>query len=101
MRRNARIDENQPQIVKELRKIPGFSVAITSNLGDGYPDISVGFLGITGLYEIKDPAKPPSAQKLTDKEQTFHDTWFGHVKTVRTTAEIVVDMRAMANRRAA
>ena len=101
MRRRPRTDDNQPQIVKELRKIPGFSVAITTAVGGGFVDIVVGYQGISGLYEIKDPAKPPSARKLTDKEKKFHRTWFGHARVAETTVEIVLDMREMANRRAA
>ncbi len=99
MRRRGRIDENQPAIVKELRQIPGFSVAITSDVGNGFVDIVVGHRGISGLYEIKDPNKEPARRKLTDDEEIFHRYWFGHVRVVMTTAEIVADMRTQANRR--
>ena len=101
MRRHARIDENQPDIVKTLRKIPGFSVAITSDLGNGFGDIVCGFLGVNGIYEIKDPAQEPARRKLTDKEADFHKAWHGHIRIAETAAEIAIDMRAMANRRAA
>jgi hypothetical protein len=93
---NARIDANQPDIVKEIRKIPGFSVTITSNLGNGFVDIVVGYCEINGLYEIKDPAKPPSAQQLTEKEQQWHDGWHGQKAVVTTATQIIVDMRKRA-----
>ena len=38
-----RTDENQIEIVKTLRQT-GISVAVTSNLGDGFPDIVTGGL---------------------------------------------------------
>jgi hypothetical protein len=39
MRRAAKIDANQPELVKELRKL-GFSIAFTFQLGKGFPDIN-------------------------------------------------------------
>ena len=91
-----RVDGNQQAIVKEIRTVPGFTVAVTSNLGKGFPDIAVGFDGITGLYEIKDPAKPLSRRKLTDDEKSWHSAWMGHVKVAETSTEIIVDMRRMS-----
>ena len=49
-RQAARVDDNQPQIVSELRKL-GFSVET------GYDDLIVGAYGKTYWIEIKDPAK--------------------------------------------
>ncbi len=98
MRRRGRIDDNQPAIVKELRQIPGFSVAITSAVGNGFVDIVVGFKEFNGMYEIKDPAKEPARRKLTPDEDKFHKAWFGHIAVAETTAEIVRDMRLRAFR---
>lgn len=97
-RRAARVDDNQPSIVDDLRKIPGFTVRSLASVGEGFPDIAVGLLGVTGLYEIKDPAKSPSARKLTKDEKKFHTAWTGHARVVETAAEIAVDMRQMAMR---
>lgn len=66
MRRAGKIDANQNSIVKDIR-LCGFSVHITSGLGDGFPDILVGAFGHLILFEIK---KSPS-DKLTPKEVAF------------------------------
>ena len=76
MRTRGRVDENQGSIVSKFRGA-GFSVAITSNLGGGFPDLAVGKYGVTVLVEIKDGDKPPSKRKLTEDEQRFHDSWRG------------------------
>lgn len=80
-RRAARVDANQNEIVTMLRKM-GYSVAITSDCGKGFPDIVVGRSGRNYLFEIKDGSKPPSAQKLTEAEQQFADTWKGQYNVI-------------------
>jgi hypothetical protein len=75
MRRSARVDANQKQIVEGLRR-SGASVLITSQLKNCF-DILVGFRGINYIMEIKDGDKPPSQRKLTEGEQKFKDTWRG------------------------
>ncbi len=81
MRKRARIDANQPAIVKALRQV-GCSVLVLSQLGDGAPDILVGRAGRNYLLEIKDGERPPSERKLTKDEQTFHNSWAGHKAVV-------------------
>lgn len=88
MRRAAKVDSNQPAIVAALRKL-GCSVHPTHRLGEGFPDIAVGYGGITMLDEIKDGSKPPSAQKLTEDEQKFWDTWTGGVYLIRNEQDAV------------
>jgi Holliday junction resolvase len=80
-RRAARVDANQNEIVTMLRKM-GYSVAITSDCGKGFPDIVVGRSGKNYLFEIKDGNKVPSKQKLTDLEQQFADTWKGQYNVI-------------------
>ena len=46
MRRAARIDRNQPEIVKALRQV-GAHVTSLAAVGDGVPDLLVGFQGMT------------------------------------------------------
>jgi hypothetical protein len=71
-----RTDANQARIVAALRKL-GASVAITSQVGNGLPDLIVGYQGRTVLLEVKDGDKPPSGQKLTDAEAYFLANWRG------------------------
>ena len=86
MRRAARIDDNQNLIVSKLRQI-GCSVAITSAVGKGFPDIVVGYKGRNFMFEIKDGSKPPSARKLTKDEQKWHDEWRGKSHVVECFAD--------------
>lgn len=82
MRRAARTDGNQAQIVNALRQI-GASVATCHAVGQGFPDIAVGWNGGTYLPEIKDPSKPVSDQKLTPAQERWHASWRGHVAVVK------------------
>jgi len=77
-RNRARKDENQTEIVEGLRKL-GISVAITHQLGKGFPDIVCGYHGKNYMIEIKDGNKSPSQQKLSDDEIVFHDEWRGQI----------------------
>ena len=83
MRRAARVDGNQAEIVKALRQI-GASVATCHAVGQGFPDICVGYNGDTFLLEIKDPTKPKGDQKLTPSQVEWHQSWRGHVAVVKT-----------------
>lgn len=80
-RRAARTDDNQTEIVQALRQC-GCSVQSLAMVGQGVPDILVGFRGRNWLFEIKDGSKPPSRRSLTDDEQTWHLRWEGQVDTV-------------------
>lgn len=86
MRRAAKVDDNQGEIVAALRRA-GCSVCILSGVGKGCPDIAVGLRGVTYMLEIKDGSKPPSRQRLTLDEQAWHDAWRGHATVVRSVDE--------------
>ena len=88
-RRAARIDRNQPDIVRALRSLPGISVAVTSAVGDGFPDIVVGYKGKSFLFEIKDPEQPPAKRRLTQDELVFHERWQGHIDVALTDLDIL------------
>lgn len=75
MRRAARVDANQEQIVSALRAC-GATVRVVTQ-GDGIPDLLVGYRGYTILMEVKDGRKPPSARKLTEEEEKFFTNWTG------------------------
>ncbi len=98
VRRAAKIDANQPEIVKAFRQL-GASVAITSSAHDGMTDIIVGLGGLTVLVEIKDGSKPPSKRKLTPDQVAFHGNWQGAITVVETidqAIELVARMRSAA-----
>lgn len=88
MRKRGRVDSNQSRIVKELRQA-GCSVAMTSDLGCGFPDILVGLKGVNVLAEIKDPNQPPSKRRLTADEKDFHDSWRGQVCVIETAEDLL------------
>jgi hypothetical protein len=88
VRRAAKIDANQNEIVKALRKL-GASVWITSGLGKGAPDLVIGFRNKNYLAELKDGSKPPSARKLTDDEKEFHKLWYGQVAVIESVEQAI------------
>ena len=79
--RASKIDANQRLIVNYLRE-RGVSVAITSNIGDGFPDLVCGFRGKNILLELKDGDKAMSQQKLTANQIVFHSLWRGQIAVV-------------------
>lgn len=81
MRRAARVDDNQGQIVDALRRV-GCSVWSLAGVGKGFPDLAVGFRGRNLFLEVKDGSKPPCKRKLTPDEEAFHASWRGHVAVV-------------------
>lgn len=91
MRRAARVDGNQAEIVKAARSL-GCSVAITSTIGGGFPDLVIGtYAGrrINLLVEVKDPTKPKADRVLTKDQVEFHEAWRGQVAVVETVQDLV------------
>lgn len=77
-----RVDRNHSEIVSALRKC-GAHVHSTANVGNGFPDLFVGWCGRVFLLEVKD-----GKAKLTDKEIAFHAEWCGYpVHVVRSVEE--------------
>lgn len=60
----------------------GASVQSLAALGDGCPDLLVGYRGANYLLEVKDQAKAPSHRKLTDDQVRWHGAWVGTVVVV-------------------
>lgn len=75
MRRAARVDTNQADIVEALRKA-GARVQDTSRLGGGYPDLTVGYRGQTLLMEVKRPGGSIE-KKLTEQQREWISRWCG------------------------
>lgn len=88
MRRQARADANQPNIVAALRRC-GFVVAHCHTVGGGFPDLVISRNGWTGLVEVKDGDKPPSARKLTKDEADFHQKWPGEIFIVESVEDVL------------
>lgn len=88
MKYAAKIDKNQPDIVKALRKI-GAQVVCTSTVGQGFPDLVVNFRGRTMLLEVKDGAKPPSDRQLTPAQKIFHAEWSGELHVVESIEQAI------------
>lgn len=89
MRRAAKVDANQGEIVDALRAA-GCGVVSLAAVGHGIPDLLVHgpfYPWALLLLEIKDGSKPPSAQKLTDDQEKFHARWKGAIKVVRSVDE--------------
>lgn len=76
MRRAAKVDANQQQVVEILRAA-GATVQSLAAVGHGCPDLLVGWCGKTLLMEVKDGNKPPSEQKLNESQIKWHGTWMG------------------------
>ena len=90
-RRAAAIDENQPAIVNELRKL-GYSVQT------GMDDILVGHNGKTYWFEIKDPAKTLTKNGLykvgaiKDSQVKLQAEWKGHYSIVHSIEQILAEL---------
>jgi len=82
VRTAAKTDENQTEIVEVARSLHA-SVALTHQLGKGFPDLVVGLLGTVNLlWEIK-----TEQGELNEREKRFHTGWRGQIKVVRSAEE--------------
>lgn len=88
-----KVDANQPEIVAALRKA-GCTVEHLHAVGKGCPDLLCAIDGACFLIEVKDGAKPPSAQKLTPDQITWHAGWKAQVHVVNSVegAVLVAEM---------
>ena len=91
MRRAAKVDTNQAEIVQNLRGL-GCTVQSIASMGRGVPDLLVGWKGKKYLFEVKDPAKPPSKRILTEDELNWQLAWRGQVRTIESTYQALEEM---------
>lgn len=96
--RAAKVDANQREIVAALRDV-GASVMPLHTVGQGCPDLAVGFRGQNWFIEIKDGAKSPSDRKLTPAQVEWHGAWRGQVD-VALTAEDALSIIGLTSYRA-
>lgn len=92
MRRAAKVDENQKDIVDALRA-HGWSVLSLAPMGKGCPDLLVGCKGVNLLLEVKDGSKAPSKRRLTEDETRFFGAWNGHRALVESPEEAVAEVK--------
>lgn len=92
----ARIDKNQPEIVKALRKA-GFTVTPLHAVGGGCPDLLVGKRGKNALIEVKDETTDHYhktrnlAKCLTEDQHKYHFMWQGSLGVVWTIEEAIAE----------
>ena len=91
-RRAAKVDTNQPDVVRDLRQM-GVSVTHLHSVGMGCPDILCGWRGANYAFEIKDGSLPPSGRRLTPMEKRWHDDWRGQVAVIHTAEEALEIMQ--------
>jgi len=91
MRRAAKVDDNQADIVKALRGI-GATVQSLATVGDGCFDLLVGYEGVNYVMEVKDGNKPPSARKLTPKQVKWDNKWKGQKAVVKSVEEALSEL---------
>jgi len=74
VRRAAKTDANQTQVISALRAA-GAKVESLAAVGKGVPDLLCQYEGTFYLIEVKDGQKPPSQRKLTDDQVKWHSEW--------------------------
>jgi hypothetical protein len=90
-RKSNAVDNNQKDIVKALRAIPGVTVAVDKD------DIFVGRNGFNFWYEIKNPEQANKSGKVydsakKDSQKRLEKEWKGHYKIVSNIDEILEDL---------
>jgi len=91
-RRAAKIDANQPEMVRMLRQIPGVTVETR------HDDILCGYKGKTYWYEIKEPGcvSPKTgkvrASELKPEQKKLIVTWAGHYEVIWNIGQILQDL---------
>ena len=94
MRRAAKVDRNQAEIVAAFRKF-GCSVLPLHTVGSGCPDICVGLNKKSVLVEIKDGSKPKSDRELTKDEEKFHNEWRGSLFVVESLEDVIALVKGL------
>lgn len=98
MRKKARVDANQKEIVTELRKLD-VSVLHTHQLGKGAPDLILGYRNDNFLIELKDGSKTKSQQKLTPDEIEFQNKWQGNYAVCNSLEQVLTVIDYVDQRR--
>mgnify|MGYP001815709198 CR=1 FL=1 len=91
-RRAAKVDSNQPEIVRALRKIPGMTVQT------GHDDIICGYRGQTYWFEIKEPETVSKRtgeildSQIKPAQHKLRKEWTGHYSSVYSLDQILAEI---------
>jgi hypothetical protein len=109
MRYKLKKDEAHSAIACQLVEC-GFSVADTSRVGGGFPDLAIAKNGISALVELKTLKYLPKLAKTRVKTALEHrrksqikfaSQWKGPIITAYTASEIIFDFNRLVKRREA
>lgn len=89
MRRAAKVDATQAAIVETLRAA-GATVTSLAAVGDGCPDLLVGWRAHNLLLEVKDGSLAPSARALTPPQKKWHREWKGRAHVVNSVEDALL-----------
>ena len=97
-----RVDQNHAEIVRALRQVPGVTVHSLHEMGNGCPDLLVGYRSITTMIEVK-----TAKGKLNAMQEDWHRRWTGSpvviirneqdIETLITTLNATVQALAQAS----
>lgn len=96
MRRKAKVDHNQAEIVAALEKA-GAVVTSLAKVGDGVTDLLVSRAGKWYVLEVKNDKQPPSKRVLTPKQQAWHARQHAKVHIVKSPGEALQAVGAVTD----
>lgn len=82
MRYAKKVDDNQKEIVRLLRRIPNVSVSLD------HDDVLIGYKGRTFWYELKVSEK----SEVKPHQRALERDWKGHYKIVYSLEDIMEDL---------
>lgn len=94
MRRAAKVDANQAEIVAALRAVFAMVQPLHA-VGQGCPDLLVSYNGVNYLIEVKDGRRPPSDRRLTPDQVEWHASWRGPVAVAETVNDALTIIGAL------
>jgi Holliday junction resolvase len=69
-------DQNQAEIVGVLRDV-GASIIDTSHMGNGFPDLVVGYRGVIYLLEVKNNKTFYGRKGFNENQKAWNARWAG------------------------
>ncbi|MEL6646642.1 MAG: VRR-NUC domain-containing protein [Pseudomonadota bacterium] len=80
--RAAKVDNNQGDIIRWFRGL-GATVHPCQRVGEGFPDLVVGYRGVNLLVEVKQ-----EGHKLRPNQKDWHEGWKGQCCVVRSLEDV-------------